>query len=514
MSLSADLILHNANVITMDPARPRAGLVAVRGDRVCLVGTEADLEGLRRPGARVIDGGGATLLPGFHDAHLHFFSLASSLLEVDCGPPQAASIPDLLARLGERARAIPPGQWLRARGYHEFHLRERRHPTRWELDRAAPHHPVCLAHRSLHACVLNSRALALAGIAREKADPGVGYVERDQDGEPTGLLLEAGPYLGDVMPSPTPEEEQEGVRRACRLLLSSGVTSIQDAGSANDLGRWRAFSRLKERGDLPLRVAMMVGVRAMAEFLEVGLGPGSGDEGLYLGPAKVMQDETGSALSPGPGELLELVLRGHRAGFQVAIHAVEERAVAAALAALEQALAQEPRPGHRHRIEHCSECPPPLLGRLQRLGAVVVSQPPFIYYSGERYRAQVPAPQQPWLYRLGSFLKAGLGPAASSDAPVAGPAPLVGVYAAVARRSAEGGVLTPEEAVTPEQALWMYTQGAARSVFREDMLGSLAPGKLADMALLSGDPTRVPAEEILGLRVERTFIGGRLVWEG
>jgi len=508
LSQEVDLLLHNANVVTLDPSQPRDEAVAVRGGRILFVGNRAGAS--RLGAARQFDCQGLTLLPGFHDAHLHFFSLASSLLEVDLNG--VASVAELVSRIKERAGSILPARWVLGQGYHEFDLREKRHPTRWELDKVSPEHPVRLAHLTRHAWVLNSQALALGGITREQEPPGIGHVERDNDGEPTGLILE--PKLDHLLPPMSREGLREATKRAVRLLLSSGVTSFQDATASNDLARWRLFRRLKERGQMPCRATVMLGWQALSGAVAQGLDARSGDAGLHLGPIKMMLDETGAGVHPSQEELDRIVLGVHRAGFQVAIHAIEERAVAAAIGALEKAQAACPRTDARHRLEHASQCPPALQERLRRLGAVVASQPPFLYASGDRYRATVAPEKQRWLYPFGSWHEAGVPVAGSSDAPVATLNPLLGIYAAATRRSRRGTVFNQEEALSVHQSLQMYTLGAAYSVFREGELGSIAAGKLADFILVDRDPTHVPVEELKDIRVVKTFIGGDVAWEG
>jgi hypothetical protein len=197
----------------------------------------------------------------------------------------------------------------------------------------------------------------------------------------------------------------------------------------------------------------------------------------------------------------------------VAIHAVEEGTVEAAATALEYCLRQSPRGNHRHRLEHCSVCPPTLLRRLKAIKALAVTQPAFIYYNGERYLSDVPDTQLPWLYRTGSFLKNGLRPAASSDCPVVPCAPLVGVYASVTRKAETGQTISPQEAISAAEALGIYTLGGAYASFEEKLKGSIEVGKLADMVVLSADPTRVAPEEIKGIKVEQTIIGGEIVWQ-
>jgi len=507
----ADLVLYNANVLTLDEQRPGAQLVAIDGGEITWVGDNDDAENFVIRKSQKIDCQGKTLIPGFNDAHCHVSAFASSLLSVDCSPSAVSSIADIQARIRERAQKLAPGSWIRATGYNEFYLAEKRHPNRWDLDMAAPDHPVKLAHRSGHASVLNSPALSLTNISEESPEPPGGLIDRDlESGEPNGILFEMESYIDEAMPSLSDAEFKKGIRLANEKYLSAGITSLQDATVHNGLREWQTFRRLRTKGDLAPRLSLMMGVDAITAS---GLPPHYGDDGMRLGAAKIVLDETTGRLHPSPEELEEQVLRAHRAGFQVAIHAIEEGAIEAAAQALERALAQSPKPIHRHRIEHCSVCPPPLLEKLRDANVIMVTQPAFIFYSGERYLATVAPEQLPWLYRIGSFLKEGLITAAGSDSPVVPNNPLVGIYATVTRKAESGDELVIEEWVSPLEALKMYTQAAAYACFEDDAKGSITVGKLADLALLSADPTAVLPEEIKDINVEMTVIDGRIAWQ-
>ncbi len=504
--MSADLILKNANVITMEPAHPTAELVAIRGNKILAVAG-------REVGGRIIDCQGRAVVPGFNDAHCHIFSFIRKLRSLDLSPSSVGSIADIKALVRRRARNLTKGSWLSGTDYNEFYLAEKRHPNRRDLDEAAPHHPVVLVHRSLHACVLNSLALSLAGITRETPEPPGALIERElETGEPSGLLFEMLGYIRERVVPPLSEEElDEGIAAANEHYLSMGITSLQEASATNDLARWQTLKRFKNNGKLQSRVFMMLGTNALSQFQQAGLNFGAGDNHLRLGGVKLMLSET--TAQPQMPELNQLAFSAHQAGFQLAIHCIAPRAVEAAIAALEYIDSQMPIAGRRHRLEHCSECPTPLLERLSRLKAMVVTQPPFVYYSGERYLATIPPAQLRWLYRLRSFLDGGLVVAASSDCPVAPDNPLLGIYAAVTRRTESGQYLSPEEAISAKQALAMYTINAAYASFEEDIKGSITPGKLADMVVLSADPLKSPPEQLKDIRVEMTIIGGRVVWE-
>jgi predicted amidohydrolase YtcJ len=230
---------------------------------------------------------------------------------------------------------------------------------------------------------------------------------------------------------------------------------------------------------------------------------------MQLGAVKIMLE-----VQPDQEELNNLALDVHRSGFQLAFHAIAENTVEAAVTALEYAHCSLSITLRRHRIEHCSECPPYLLERLKKLGLVIVTHPSTIYYNGERYLATVAKSQLPWLYRIKSPLESGVVVAAASDAPVMPVNPLAGIYGAVTRKAESGQVLLPEERIKVNQALALYTINAAYASFEENIKGSISRGKLADIVVLSDDPTKVTPEKIKDIKVEMTIIGGEVVWEG
>ena len=520
----ADLLLTNARVITMESGpseepgnsselgSPTAGFVVVRGDRILGVGDHKEADRFKGAETKEMDCQGMALLPGFHDAHCHLLALASSLKGVDCRPDVAPSISSMVEAISSRAHTEPAGTWIRAFGYDEFYLAEKAHPTRWDLDSAAPDHLIRLDHRTGHASVLNSRALLELGISRHTSDPVQGVIERDDTGEPTGALYEMNDYIRRAMPHRQNDADlPQAVARANALLLSKGITSLQDASPSNDLARWQTFLGLKEEGHLIPRATVMMGAARSDAFLEAGLTPGQCEP--RIGAVKVMLTLTTGALNPSAEELRATVLKAHAKGLQVAIHAVEEEAVRAAAEALELAQQALPRPDARHHIEHCSECPPDMVEAVRRCGAMVVTQPSFIHENGEKYLALTPEAALPHLYPTADLGGAGVVVAAGSDAPVALPDPLLGIYAAVTRRARNGTTVGLNQAIGVESALRMHTVNGAYACFDEHRTGSLAVGKMADMVLLDHDPTAVEPEAIKDIQVMMTMVGGKVVWE-
>ena len=488
--------------------------MAIGGGLVLAVGPTADLKAMARSQTRVIDCAERTLIPGLHDAHLHLFAYASRLASVECSPPAVRSIAALQAALRAQAATQPPGTWIRAVGYDETALEEGRHPNRDDLDVAAPHHPVRLYHRSYHACVTNSLGLRAAGVTVATAEPVGGLIDRDLGtGEPTGLFFETAQGLVNrVVPSLTYEELEHGVGDFSRQLASWGVTALQDATPSTTVEDWGTFHRLQTSGALLQRTVMMFGAAQLPNVLAAGWTPHREQGLLRLGAAKIVLDESTGRVQPDARTLADLIAHAHDAGFQVALHAVTSTALDAALAALETVITDSPRLHPRHRIEHCSVCTPPQAARIARLRVHVATQPGFVHYSGARYLSEVAEEELPWLYPCETLLNAGVALAGSSDSPIAPANPWAGIYGAVTRLSEHGRLLSPEQRVSVNDALNLYTHGSAAASFQEHRLGRIAPGYKADLALLSDDPLASAPVALLSMASVLTIVAGKIVY--
>lgn len=523
----------NGTILTMDPTKPEVEAFGVIGERIVAVGSMAEVEAALPRGARQLDLAGATCLPGFNEAHNHMINFGLVLGQVNCRHPHVRSISDIVARFAERASQTPPGSWIRGRGYDDNVLAEHRHPTRWDLDQASTRHPLVLVHSSGHMLVANSLALQLAGITRETPDPSGGHIVRDKSGEPTGLLQENAMELVErVIPAPTLEEMIEALRRCNDAYVAAGITSSQDAGSDHPL-QVEAYQRAVERGVLKLRTSMMIRHQLLPHLLGLGVKQGFGDNRLRLGPVKLFADGSligrTAAVSrpflsdPRPDnygmtiwtqeELDQLVWQAHSAGFQVATHAIGDRAIEMVLDAYERALARLPRADHRHRIEHCGVLRPDLIERIARLGVLVVSQPIFIAEYGDGFIRHLGLERIQLTYPFRSLLDAGIRLIFSTDCPVSSYEPLRCIQAAVLERTASGRSYALEEAIQVEEALPLYTVNGAFATFEERYKGMLRPGMLADFVVLEHDPRRVNPEELTQIRVLRTVIGGQTVYE-
>ena len=511
--LIADTILYNANVLTMNKACPEKQLVAIKNDRVLDVAGNDAINNLSGERTRIIDCQGKTILPGFNDAHCHLLAFAENLLMPDIGPSTVHSIAGIQDEIRKLCRNLPSGSWIKIRGYNEFYLDEKRHPTRWDIDKATTDHPVKLTHRSGHAHVLNSLALEIVGISGETPEPPGGMIERDlETGKPNGVLYGMNDYLAKIIPLLSDKDLEHSVELASEKLISMGITSIQEASHQNDECRWQMFQRWKKQGRFKPGINMILGMESFNNFQKHGFSLRMGDNHLRLGGIKIILNETRGQLNPPQKELNQKVLDIHQAGFQVVIHAVEETTIEAACSAIEHALNRIPRADHRHRIEHCSVCTSEMAKRLASLGIIVVTQPSFIYYNGERYLETIPEKEINHLYPIATLIKCGVKVASSSDFPIVSPDPIIGIYAAVSRKSAREQILTPEECISSSEALRIYTEGSAYACFEETIKGSIVPGQLADLVVLNDDPTKVTSEEIKDLEVEMTIIGGEIVW--
>jgi len=506
----ADLLLYNGQVLTLDPQRPEAKTVAMASGKILAVGTESEVKPFLSPSTQFLDCERKTVLPGFIDPHLHLFSWASRFCGVDLST--ARSIPEIQQRLTTHLAQSGGGEWVRGHGYDEFFLAEKRRLTRQDLDIVTADRPILLRHRTGHAAVLNSAALRLLGIDRKFQSPLGGSIEWDATGEPTGVTYELEPFLRMVIPPLAQVDFAGGLKQASRELLRQGVTSFHDASAGNTLEDLDFFRRLSEEGTLVSRATVMIGDEALPKVIAAGLSPFTGDEPVRLGSVKIMLHESRGVLTPSPEEVAERVLLAHRHGFQVAIHAVEEGPICIALEAIARAQTSLFRVDHRHRLEHCSLCPPPLVDALVETGSVVVTQPGFLHFYGEKYLAEVAPELHGWLYRARSFLEKNVPIVGSSDCPIAPLNPLLAVQATLTRRARNGDMINGKESLTLREALALFTVAGAWVGFEERKKGKIVPGMAADLVILDQDITQVPPEEIGEITVRTTIIDGQIVW--
>lgn len=503
----AELILARGRIRTLG----KTGLnplthLAVAGGRV-LAGGGREVMRLRGPRTRVVDLQGGAVLPGFNDAHAHVVYNGLTRFAADLSG--ARGIDEILERLQAHSAGLKPGEWQQGLGYRTDELTERRQPHRTELDRVMGDRPGYIDERGGHSRIANSAALAAAGISSDTPNPPGGRIGRDLNGTPNGMLLESAMRLvADVQPAPPLERRIEGILKSQELLLSRGITSVGAAvnrGFADDL---RAYQRLLESGLLKMRVNEFLSWELLPAASQLGINTGFGGQMLRAGPIKVFVDGGAerAAMRSGGGvwrttreELRDLVRAASSAGLQVAAHAIGDAAIEAMCDAVEGAGAS----GLRHRVEHCTICPPDLQARLARLGMVAVMQPAAARFGRIASAIFFPVRDRADLAAHRRLLKAGVHVAFSSDLPVtADPNPWPGIRVAVDDQVNGISLLA---------ALRAYTSGGAYASFEEGVKGTLDDGMLADLQIYRGDPLDGSNEsEIVweDLRPRAVLLGG------
>lgn len=504
--MSADLILTHANLITLDPARPRATALAVREGRFVHIGADREAEALAGPGTQTLALEGKTVVPGFIDAHIHLFSYGLQILR-QCELIGCGDIDELLERLSQHASRT--GGWIHGHGFDQSKMRERRFPTREDLDRVSRDRPIIVARICGHASVVNSAALALAS-----------EFERQAGDQSSGLYTEgSSDAFYRRIPSPDEGDAETAVLTAARVALKTGITCVHTLLDTPE--QMAAYARLRRKGRLPIRVVGMPPYSSVETLHAHGIGTTFGDDTLRFGAAKIFSDgslgaQTALLSSPyhdkpetcgirihDPQALKRMARDAHRKGFQLAIHAIGDQAVRETIDAIEFALQGESNSLHRHRIEHVSMCPPDCLKRMAQLGIVAIVQPQFV--TSDTWTSDRIGPERvPWGYNFKSLLDAGIPLALSSDCPVEKLDAFACLNSAVNRHP-----WSPHEKLTPEEAIRAYCLGSAYAAHMEDRLGSLEVGKLADFVVLSDDPTRIDPDQLSSIAAEQVYLRGK-----
>lgn len=531
--MPADIVFLGGVVLTMDSRLPEATAIAVHNRRITFVGNDDDIDGQIGPDTTVIDLDGRTMMPGINDNHCHPMGFGASLGWIDASPSNVRSISEVTALFGEAASRAVPGSWLRGRGYDDTRLDEHRHPTRWDLDGATGDFPALLTRTCGHMSVANTVALNLAGITRDTPDPDGGEIDRDDDGEPTGLLREhAQGRVRHLIPRPTVSDIKQAIVAAGNHFLSMGITSVAEAGiSSSD--QLQAYQELRKSEELPVRTYLMMMIDDTLEPLaKLGIRTGFGDEWLRIGPAKLLQDGSGGGRTAAmtrhypdqpdnfgitihtQEQLDERFAAVAKAGFQGAAHAIGDRAIDMIVSAYERALAKYPQHNARWRIEHCGMMTPRLLARMKQVELLAVPQPAFIHYLGDSYLENFSEDALDLAYPGRSWFDLGITAIGSSDTPVVPADPWMNMRAAVTRLTQDGQLLGPSQGVTVDEALRMFTVHGAIGSFEESIKGSIAPGKLADLIVIDRDPREVDPVDLHTIRTDLTMIDGRIVFEG
>ena len=533
--IEADLILHNGR-IWRGRQEGICEALAIWQGKVLATGTSAEMLDLKGKGTEVIDLEGRFASPGLIDNHLHLISTGIVMGWLDARPSAAPTLAILLEEISKRAATTPKGGWIRARGYDQVKLDTGKHPTRWDLDRAAPDHPVLLTRACGHVSVANSRALELGGVSEATPVPDGGVIGVT-DGKLNGFLAENAQHLVTAaMPPATTEDLISGIERGGQHLLSFGITSCMDAavGQISGFAEIQAYEMAKLAGRLPVRVWLTVmgdpEVSIVEDCWRAGLLSGAGDDMLRMGGVKIFLDgsaggRTAWMTKPYKGEpdnigvqmlpdaqVEEMVKACHDRGYQMVCHAIGDGAIEQLITAYEKALDANPDADRRHRVEHCGYSSPEQEARMKAAGILPAPQMAFVHDFGDSYISVLGEERGMRSYPIGTWMRMGLKPSTGSDSPVSSPDPFPNLHAMITRKTGKGTVMDASERLSNEEALQAYTEYGAYSQKAEAVKGRLIPGQWADVAVFDNDLLAASPETILsGTRCLLTLLAGRVV---
>jgi predicted amidohydrolase YtcJ len=534
---TADLIVTNAKVWTVDKAYPTAQAVAVLGDRIIAVGSNADVEVLRRPDTKVVDAGGKLLLPGFNDAHVHFVDGGLQLDSVQLN--DATSTDEFVRRVREQAQKTPKGEWIKGGDWDETKWSPPNLPTKELIDPVTPDNPVFLGRYDGHGAVANSAALRLAGITAQTPDPPGGVIVRDAQGNPTGALKDAAKELViKVIPRLSHEQRLRAMRRALEYAASLGITSVQHMNDGEDnYADIRAYGELLQSGELTTRVYVAPAISDWQDQAKVGIRHAFGSSFLRIGALKSFADGSlGSRTAyffdpysddPSNSGLLgkqmqplsrvrDWMTQADAAGLQLCTHAIGDRAISTVLDLYTDVVRTNRGMERRFRIEHAQHMAEKDFARFAQLDVIASVQPYQAIDDGRWAEARIGHDRASRTYAFRTFLNHGVHLAFGTDWDVAPLNPILTVYAAVTRATLDGknpNGWFPEQKLSVAEAVEAYTTGSAYAEFQEKEKGSITPGKLADMVLLSDDIFVIDPVRIRDVKVLKTIVGGRLVWD-
>ncbi|MES9740262.1 amidohydrolase [Peribacillus frigoritolerans] len=532
--MKADVVLINGEVITVDQKNTVVEAVAIIDNRIAVVGSNQEVKSFIGETTDVIDLQGKTLLPGFIDSHIHLIFYGVNQLAVSCKAENIDSIEDLLDDLKKKALETPKGEWIRAWGFNETAVKEKRYPTIAELDEISVEHPIIVSRTCNHISVVNSKALEIAQINENTPDPNGGVIEKNQTGRLTGKLIEAANMGMNQVASYTESELMKAVKIASDHFVAAGITSIHEAGG-NGPESYRLLQQAVKSKDIRVRIyAMICQVNNSHEFVkkmvQAGVLTGTGDERFKVGPVKLFTD--GSSTGPtiatresytsdsnnygilyySEEEIYQVLGEAHKKGYQITVHAQGDKAIEMYLNCVEKALEESPRKNHRHRIEHAGISSPDLQERMKKLEMVPIPNPPFPYEFGEIY-VQHYGDRVNHMYAVRDFIDRGIMAAGGSDAPVTDYNPLLGIHVAVNRKSQSGMEFGADQSISILEAIKLYTWNGAYASFEEEIKGSIEVGKLADLVILNDSILSVNPNQIKDLIVETTIIDGEIIYQ-
>jgi predicted amidohydrolase YtcJ len=531
---SADLIVRNAKVWTVDKSHPTAQAVAVLGDRIVAVGSNDDIEAWHGPRTRVIDAGGKLMLPGFNDAHVHFVDGGLALDQVELN--DATSATEFARRIGERARRTPKGEWVEGGDWDETKWIPARMPAKELIDPLTPDTPVFVMRYDGHMALANSTALRLAGITAATPDPPGGVIVRDSQGNPTGALKDAAmDYVYKIAPPLSHDQRVQAVKRALAHAASLGVTSVQHMNP--EYADIAVYAELLQRGELTARIYAAPLIPSVDDQVKIGVRHAFGGPYLRIGALKAYADGSlGSSTAyffepfsnqPNNRGLLsdemhpvslmqDRMMRADSAGLQICTHAIGDQGISTILDIYSEIVTAHGESDRRFRIEHAQHMAAKDFERFAQLHVIASVQPYHAIDDGRWAEERIGHDRSSRTYAFRTFLDHGIRLALGTDWNVAPLDPMLTVYAAVTRATLDGknpNGWFPEQKLTLPETIEAYTLGSAYAEFQENEKGSITAGKLADMVLLTDDIFSIDPAKIRDVKVRTTIVGGKIVWD-
>ncbi|MDM5212977.1 amidohydrolase [Peribacillus sp. NJ4] len=532
--MNANLVFINGEVITSDRQNSIVESVAIKDNRIIGVGSNLEMKEFIGEKTEVIDLAGKSLLPGFIDSHTHLVLYGVFQLNISCKESHIDSVAALLNELKKKSLETPKGEWIRAWGFNETTVKEKRYPTIAELDAISTDHPIIITRTCGHICIVNTAALEKAGFDEKTPNPQGGVIEKNEKGELTGKLFEAANMKMNDVASYTDDELMKAVKIASDHFISGGITSIHEAGTF-DSNCYRLLQTSIKNKEIRVRVYAIIGTinesdKFVNKMMNAGIVTGTGDEKFRVGPAKIFLDGSSSGptiatrkpYSSDPNnsgilyyseeEIYKVLGEAHKKGYQITVHAQGDKAIEMYLNCVERALKEAPRKNHRHRIEHAGISTPDLQERMKKLEVIPIPNPPFPYEYGEIYVHNY-GERVNYMYAARDYIDKDIVAAGSSDAPVTDYNPLLGIHTAVNRKSQFGAEIGTNQSISVLEAIKLYTWNGAYASFEEDIKGSLEVGKLADLVILNDSILKAEPDRIKDLKVETTIIDGEIIYQ-
>ena len=532
--MKANLVFINGEVITADKQNSIVESVAIKDNRIIGVGSNLEMKEFIGEKTEVIDLAGKSLLPGLIDSHIHLVLYGVFQLNISCKESHIDSVAALLNELKKKSLETPKGEWIRAWGFNETTIKEKRYPTIAELDAISTDHPIIITRTCGHISIVNTAALEKAGYDEKTQNPQGGIIEKNENGDLTGKLFEAANMKMNDVASYTDDELMKAVKIASDHFISGGITSIHEAGTF-DSNSYRLLQTAIKNKEIRVRVYAIVGTindsdKFVNKMINAGIVTGTGDEKFRVGPAKIFLDGSSSGptiatrepytsdpnksgiLYYSEEEIYKVLGEAHKKGYQITVHAQGDKAIEMYLNCVERALKEAPRKNHRHRIEHAGISTPDLQERMKQLEVIPIPNPPFPYEYGEIY-AHNYGERVNYMYAARDYIDKNIIAAGSSDAPVTDYNPLLGIHTAVNRKSQLGAEIGTNQCISVLEAIKLYTWNGAYASFEEDIKGSLEVGKLADLVILNDSILKAKPDRIKDLKVEATIIDGEIVYQ-